>query len=429
MMFAGKKFLILGAGLSGLSAAKAIEQEQGVAEIITDTKRALINSNYLKNFSACIISPGINPDNQWVSMCQNLGIEIIGELELGYMLYAGKIIAITGTNGKTTTTTLTSKILNSSGYKCEPLGNIGTPFSAKAKEYGLEDYIALEVSSFQLEAIKNFAPHIACILNIAPDHLDRHKTIDKYIEAKLRISQNQTENDYIIFNDDEDEPKCRYKGRAIKKYVSLNHKTDGAYCLDGELYIGEERLISAKDLKLIGRHNIYNSLFAALSCYLAGVDLSVIRQTLIKFKGVPHRLEKIKTLQNVTFINDSKATNPASSITAIKSMNSPTVLILGGSEKGLDYSELFENMTNKIRSVVIYGAASRKIAMAADKADMPYIIKEKFEDAVFEAFSQARQIGKKSTVLLSPACASFDQFSNFEHRGKVFADIVKSLKQ
>ncbi|HEY8423138.1 MAG TPA: Mur ligase family protein, partial [Clostridia bacterium] len=271
MDYKNKRVLILGGGASGLSVYKMLKIFGAEAYLIHDTRKANLSYDFIKTFDECVISPGISIYDHNVVLCLQNNIPVISELEFGYRLNQSKLIAITGTNGKTTAISLISFILSNAGIKNEPLGNIGTPFSSKALEYGKDDILPLEVSSFQLEAIKNFRPFVAGILNITSDHLDRHKTIQNYIQVKTRIYQNQTINDYFIANYDQPELLKYFNPPSQKLYISQRAKVNGAWCLDGKIYIDGKYVIDKTDLKIIGDHNVYNALMAGLSVYLAGV--------------------------------------------------------------------------------------------------------------------------------------------------------------
>ncbi|HEY8444177.1 MAG TPA: UDP-N-acetylmuramoyl-L-alanine--D-glutamate ligase [Clostridia bacterium] len=432
MDYKNKRILILGGGASGKSVLNVLNSLGGDAVLVNDTRKTNLTFDFIKTFDECVISPGISVYDHNVVMCFQCGVPVLSELEFGFRLNQSKLIAITGTNGKTTTVSLISFILNEAGIKNEPLGNIGTPFSSKALEYSVDDILPLEVSSFQLEAIHNFKPHIAGILNITSDHLDRHITMENYIQCKTRIYQNQTIDDFFIANYDQPELLKYYHPLSQKYYISQKSKVNGAWCLDSKIYIDGKFVIDKNDLKIIGEHNVYNALMAGLCAYLAGVDVETIGRALSKFNGVKHRLQSVGQQNGIKFINDSKATNPDSAIVAVKSMTEPTVLMLGGSDKGISFLEFFKEIKEKydqiIKYVVICGATKQK--MLEDIKAVGLIDKAVAADDFKEAFYKSVEIAQKikpCVVLLSPACASFDEFINFEARGDRFIELVKSL--
>jgi UDP-N-acetylmuramoylalanine--D-glutamate ligase len=430
--YKNKRVLILGGGASGLSVLNVLKSLGSDAVLVNDTRRANLSYDFIKTFDECVISPGISIYDHNVVMCFQCGVPVISELEFGYRLNQSRLIAITGTNGKTTTISLISFILNEAGIKNEPLGNIGTPFSSKATGYTKDDILPVEVSSFQLEAIHSFKPFIAGILNITSDHLDRHITAQNYIQCKTRIFQNQTIDDYFIANYDQPELLKYYHPPSKKYYISQRTKVNGAWCLGGKIYIDGNFVIDKTDLKIIGDHNVQNALMAGLCAYFAGVDIDIIRRALAKFGGVKHRLQYVGQLKEINFFNDSKATNPDSSIVAIKSMTAPTVLILGGSDKGISFLDFFKKIKDEyghiVKYMVIYGATKRKMIEDIKKVGLSdkAIIADDFKDAFYKSFQAAQKI-KPCNILLSPACASFDEFINFEARGERFIELAKTL--
>lgn len=432
MDYKDKRVLILGGGASGASVLNVLKTIGCNAVLINDTRKANLTYNFIKSFDECILSPGISVYDLNVVMCYQCNVPVISELEFGYRLNQSKLIAITGTNGKTTTVSLISFILNEAGFKNEPLGNIGTPFSSKALDYSKDDILPIEVSSFQLETIQSFKPYIAGILNITSDHLDRHITMENYIQCKTRIFENQTINDYFIANYDQPELLKYYNPPSKKLFISQREKVNGAWCLDGKIYIDGKYVIDKTDLKIIGDHNVQNALMAGLSAYLVDVDIDIIKRALAKFGGVKHRLQFVGQLNGIIFINDSKATNPDSSIVAIKSMTAPTVLILGGSDKGISFLDFFKKIKDGynhiINYIVVCGATKQKMVEDIKTVGLldKTITADDFKDAFYKSVEAAQKI-KPCNILLSPACASFDEFINFEARGERFIELVKSL--
>lgn len=446
-MYAKKqRFLIIGISKSGFQATKyllSVGADCGFYEEIENSKtitakKELIElgakeitanevENAIKVYDALIISPGVPINHPVAVKARALNKRIIGELELGYELFSPVFIAITGTNGKTTTATLLQAILKASDINSELVGNIGVPLTSKVKDADKNTVFVTEVSSFQLESVSAFKPHIACILNITPDHLERHYNMENYIFLKKRIFANQRQTEYAILNFDDETVKSFYTEiKANIVWVSTKEKVDGAYTIDGGFYFKNERVAEERDCSLSGEHNKYNILFAISSAKLMGVNNEVIAKALKEFKGVPFRMETVAEIDGVKFINDSKSTNTASAITAIKSSMRPTVLILGGSEKGEKYDELFETIKNStVKHVVLTGAARRNMLTAADEKGFTNLtVCEDFDIAVKIA---AMMADSGEEVLLSPACASFDKFSGYEERGKRFNDLVGEL--
>jgi UDP-N-acetylmuramoylalanine--D-glutamate ligase len=359
-----------------------------------------------------------------------MNIRIIGELELGSLLINSPIVAVTGTNGKTTTVSMLDKVLSLAKIDRELVGNIGVPITSKIDK--LNDYktIAItEVSSFQLETTKNFTPHVACILNITPDHLERHFTMENYIYLKSKIFQNQRESEYAVINIDDKIVRSLGENLKAKVYTfSLKDKTANAYLDDGALFFNSEKIIDIKDIFLQGEHNYYNALATIVISKILGVSSEFIRQGLIEFKGARHRIEFVKKINEKSFFNDSKGTNTASTITAIKMMKNPTVLILGGKEKGENYDELFEFVKKgAISYVVLTGESSKNMLNSAIKCGLEKIcVEPNFEKAIYLAEFLC---DKNGCVLFSPACASFDKFSSYAERGEAFIKAVDSIEK
>lgn len=425
--------LVLGAGISGKSANKLLKKLGYVTYILDDNKILFHNfkDKLIASLSMVVVSPGVEQSHETLALAREHGIEIIGELELGSRFISCPIIAITGTNGKTTTTTLTGELLSPVG-RVFVGGNIGVPVTSFALSTSKEDVCVLEVSSFQLETIKSFKPHIALLLNLSVDHLSRHKTYENYINAKLRIFENQTESDFAVFNYDDKTIMGLDLSfiKAQKFYFSTKVKCKGCYVQKGMIYFNDgenvKQLFSASEITLRGEHNLANALASILACILAGMDKN-IREKIHKFKGISHRLEYIAEINGVTFINDSKSTNISSCKVAISSMSEPTTLILGGSDKGFSFDELFEDLPAIVKNIVVVGQTKSKIIESSRKYAISNVYEaESFKDAVMIARNLA---SAGETVLLSPACASFDMFDNYEQRGEVFAKIVREIEK
>ncbi|MBE7080935.1 MAG: UDP-N-acetylmuramoyl-L-alanine--D-glutamate ligase [Clostridiales bacterium] len=446
MYIKNQKFLVLGVSKSGFAVAnyilsnggKCFLYEQLSSEKIDSAISKLIDlgavrvnkdniDNILPNIDVVVVSPGVPINHHVAVKSKSLGKRIIGELEFGYLQFLPTIVGITGTNGKTTTATLIDAILIESGAKSMLVGNVGVPLTNKVCDADSDSICVTEVSSFQLETTSSFCPHISCILNIAPDHLERHYTMENYIFLKKRIFKNQKESEYTILNyDDETVRNFSSEVKAKIKYVSLKGKIEGAYRLENKLYYNDEFIISEESLSLKGEHNVYNTLFAICVCKLLGIDNQSIINALINFKGVKHRMELIANIGGVDYYNDSKATNTASTITAVENMKKPTILILGGSDKGENYKELFDIIkSSSVRHVIIMGATRLKMFESAVNVGYTNI-------TLTYDFTTAVKIAKLiatdgECVLLSPACASFDSFSSFEERGDRFRELVQEV--
>ncbi len=445
-----QKFLILGVSKSGAQAAKYLLgngaaacyfYEEKSSEKIAAVKAELFSLGgieaakenidaVLNNIDVVIISPGV-PINHPVSVkAKSLGKRIIGELEFGYLQFIPTFIAVTGTNGKTTTVSLITAILNEAGLNGEAVGNIGVPLTAKVngEKYDETPTFVAEVSSFQLESVSAFCPHVSCVLNIAPDHLERHYSMENYIFLKKRIFANQKESEFCALNYDDETVKSFYpdvKAKVI--WVSCAEEVDGAYLKDGALCYKGEPVMRASEIPIDGEHNIYNALFAVAVGRIMGISAEVIARAIREFKGVPFRNQLVAEKNGVKFVNDSKSTNTASAITAIAAAKVPTVLILGGSEKGEDYGKLFERIKNSaVKHTVLTGSSRRNMLAAADSAGyFDVTVCSDFDFAVRVAAMMAKP---NEEVLLSPACASFDVFSGFEERGERFNKIIGELK-
>lgn len=434
-----QKFLVLGVSKSGHAVASYLIKNKAKCYIYEELKikgaieavkeltqkgAILVSDNdideVLKTIDVLIISPGVPINHKIALKSKELKIRIIGEFEFGFLTFNPRCIAVTGTNGKTTTVSMIKHVLNNANMLSALVGNVGIPVTSKLEEINKDTVCVCEVSSFQLETTSVFCPHVACVLNITPDHLDRHYTFENYVYLKNRLLSSQKESEYAVLNYDDLIVKNMAetaKGRVI--YVSVKEKIDGAYQKDNALYFFDEKIISVDELSLSGLHNVYNALFTIASCKILGVQTEVLKNALKTFKGVPHRIELVDEINGVTYYNDSKSTNTNSTITAIKSMKKPTVLILGGAEKGEEYSELFKEIKkSKVIHTVITGASRLKMLRCAlDNEITDITLVPNFLLAV----KSAKAIAKNGeNVLFSPACSSFDEFSNFEERGNAF---------
>jgi len=377
-----------------------------------------------------VVSPGVPSDSEVILKAKEKGITVISELEFASRFCNGTIIAITGTNGKTTTTTLTGYLFNHCGLKTYLAGNIGYAFSGIAPEVKNDEFVALETSSFQLDHIAGFKPKIAAILNITPDHLNRYDNkYENYINAKYKIFENQDENDYLILNaDSEYTAKIDLEIKAKIIYFSLSKEFDNGVFRKGDEIIykenGEVKFTCAvTDLNLRGEHNMANCMAVIAFAKLCGAENSKIIEALRSFQGVEHRLEFVREIEGVKYINDSKATNVDSVWYALRSFNEPLFLILGGLDKGNDYNQIKDLVLDKVEKVYAIGKSAEKV-FNFFHSDIKVEIKNSLEECVISANLEARA---GDVVLLSPACASFDMFNSYEHRGQVFKEAVNKL--
>ena len=443
-----KRIVVLGAGESGAGAAvlakvKGFDVFVSDLSAIKDKYKQMLDSrgiaweeghhteSLILNADEVIKSPGIPNDAPMVLRVKEKGIPVISEIEFAGRYTHAKMICITGSNGKTTTTSLIYHIFRSAGLNVGLAGNIGQSLALQVAEKAY-DYYIIELSSFQLDNMYNFRANIAVLMNITPDHLDRYDhNMQNYIDAKFRIIQNQTQDDAFIFwNDD---PIIR---RELKKYgiqaklcpfSELKEQGVIAYTEDNKLYFTEPIAFNMEEeeLALTGTHNLYNSMAAGISANLAGIRKETIREALSDFKGVPHRLEKAGTVDGVEYINDSKATNVNSCWYALQSMTTPTVLILGGKDKGNDYNEIKDLVAQKCRALVYMGLHNEKLHDFFDPMGLPVADVRSMADAIDAARSMAQP---GDTVLLSPCCASFDLFKSYEDRGDQFKACVRALR-
>ena len=436
-----KKIVVLGAGESGIGAAllaKKNKYDVFVSDIGKITEKSVLSNNGIRweegthtkqeilSASEVIKSPGISDSVNIIKELKLNGIPIISEVEFAFRYTNSKIIAITGSNGKTTTTLLLGHILKKAGYDVLVAGNIGTGFSRSIVDRDY-DFIILELSSFQLDGIKKFKADVSILLNITPDHLDRYENdFEKYIQSKLRITKNQKSEDVLIYNYDDENIKNRIETKAKKIPFSL-YKTfdEGAFYKDEKININiNKNKMTIQELALQGKHNVYNSMAAAVASRVLEVKDFITRQSLLDFQNIEHRLEHVINVHGIQFINDSKATNINSVWYALESMHKNTVWIVGGVDKGNDYSELLDLVKERVKAIVCIGQNTKNIHKVFEGHVDEIVDAKTMNEAV--AFSY--QLAKKGdAVLLSPACASFDMFSNFEERGLEFKKSVRSL--
>ena len=444
-----RRVSVLGMARSGLAIANLLSQKgaevflselksrDGLRDEISQLKQLNIDfetgahtDKVFENRDFIVISPGIPPDIPILKKAESMGIPVFSEIEVAFWLCKSEIVAITGSNGKTTTSYLMGEILGQSNRDYEVAGNVGIPFSSVVDKISEEGVIVLEVSSFQLEKIEEFRPKVATILNITPDHLDRYLDMKSYQQAKLRLFENQTDRDYMVINaDDQISALFSNLGLARKTYFSTKkHVEDGVWVKNQALVLTndnvEREIIPIQNIGIKGPHNLSN---AAAACAIAsslGVEISSIARGLAQFKGVEHRLEYVDTIRQIKFINDSKATNVDSVWYALQSVSEPIMLIAGGKDKGGDFTPLRELVKSKVKLLILIGQAKQKMKDAlGDLVDT--IAAETLEQAVNIAFQKAHP---GDCVLLSPACASFDMFNDFEDRGRKFKTAVRNLK-
>jgi len=444
----GKRVLVVGLGKSGIASALFLA-DRGARVAVSDTKSEeelpreipllldrgiVVEAGYhgertFKEQELIVISPGVPADVPQLLQARQAGIPVIGEVELAARYLKGKIVAITGSNGKTTTTTLAGEIIAASGRQTLVGGNIGTPAISFVESATDETWIVLEVSSFQLETIETFHPKIAVVLNVTPDHLDRHHTFANYAAAKARIFENQASNDFAVLN--ADDATCiamADKTKAGVYWFSRQREVDHGAFVSGDSIIWrgaakEQAVMPIAEISLKGTHNVENVLAAVCSGMLAGVDPAHIRRIVANFKAVEHRLEYVATIRGVQYYNDSKATNVDATIKALESFPSGIHLILGGKDKGSDYSVLNSLLENRVKRVYTIGSAAAKIESQVRGSE---VVGAGTIDNALRRASESATPG--DIVLLAPACASFDQFVSYEHRGRVFKDLVKQME-
>lgn len=448
---AGKSVLVVGLGKSGKAAARALNNAGATVSVQDSSTADKLDTQflqYMKNenmeaflgkepedvgsYDMLVLSPGVPTDLGFIKEAGQKGVEIIGEIELAYMLSEGNFIAITGTNGKTTTTSLVGNILEAFGRKTAVVGNIGNPVVSEADDAGPDTWLVTEVSSFQLETIDKFRPHVAAILNLTPDHLNRHKTMEAYTAAKARITENQTEEDYFIYNgDDELVSGIAENTRAVKIPFYKNIEPEmGAYVDDTSIIVKNEKgekvfICHTDDLMVIGEHNIENVLAASAIAYFSGVDANTISLAVRSFAGVEHRIELCGRVDGVEYYNDSKGTNTDAAIIALKALEDGIVLIAGGDGKNQNFDELASMFAGRVKALILLGRDANIIEDAARRHGFTNIYNCKdMPDCVRKA-AELSEEGDK--VLLSPACASWDMYDNFEQRGRHFKNCVKEL--
>lgn len=446
-----EKVLVLGAGISGINAGKLLTEvgrpvilydgnkEKNEAELReqlgnpSDLTIVLgeLTDEVLAQAGLCVISPGIPTDADFVMQVRTAGIPVWSEIELAYHYAKGRLIAITGTNGKTTTTALTGKICADYAESVFVVGNIGNAYTKEALKTKEESITVAEVSSFQLENIVNFHPQVSAVLNITPDHLNRHKTMECYTNVKLSVAKNQSPEDVVVLNYEDDRLRAAAPEMMprVLFFSSARELPEGAYLKGEEIFLALDgtvtRVCSIQDLNLLGRHNYENVMAAVLMAVSIGIPMDSIRHSLSEFRAVEHRIEFVEEKNGVAYYNDSKGTNVDAAIQAIRAMIRPTVLLGGGYDKGAEFDEWIQAFDGKVKQLILMGATARQIADTAAKYGVENIV---FVDSMEEAVQTAAKTAEPGdAVLLSPACASWGMFPNYEVRGRVFKELVHAL--
>lgn len=451
MELKGKKVLVYGTGKSGIGAAELLCRVQALPVLFDENEKLTedevkgrlpagisaqvilgkLGEEEMAQFDLCILSPGVPTDLPLVNEIRRKGIKIWGEVELAYQNSRGDVLAITGTNGKTTTTSLLGEIMKYDRPNVFVVGNIGNPYTQAALETDEDTVTVAEISSFQLETIEKFHPKVSAVLNITPDHLNRHHTMEEYIRVKECIAVNQTEEDTCVLN--YEDAVLREFGKKVKAKVlffsSLRTLDKGLYLEDGFIKYNNgsetETVCAVSELNILGRHN-YENVMAAVGMALAyKVPMEKIREAVKQFKAVEHRIEFVEEKNGVVYYNDSKGTNPDAAIKGIQAMDRPTFLIGGGYDKGSSYEEWIQAFDGKVKKLVLIGATKEKIAQTAEKCGFHDIV---FADTLEEAVCYCAGNAKPGeAVLLSPACASWDMFPSYEVRGQMFKEYVRKL--
>lgn len=444
----GKNILVVGLAASGVAAANFLIR-RGARVTVTDIKdesalrdrieqvcgpvRLALGGHRDQDFLSAdtiILSPGVPASLPQLAVASQSGIPVYAEVELAYRFLKGTVVGVTGSNGKTTTTALIGELFKQSGKTCLVAGNIGPPMIDCVDASSPGTTFVVELSSFQLETIESFRCHIAAVLNVTPDHLDRYTDFHGYLQAKERIFLNQTEEDFAVLNADNSCSRGMVNGRRARPALFSRRDIlkEGVFVQEGAVRIRwegrEQRVCDVSEIRLKGNHNLENVLAAAAVAYLSGLDLEVMREVFRTFAGVEHRLEFVRRLGGVDYYNDSKATNVDSACQALCAFDQPLIVIMGGKDKGGDFTALQEVVKKRVKLLVLLGAAGDKIWAALGHV-VPTVRAGDMNEAVELACSHAET---GDAVLLSPACASFDMFENFEHRGRVFKQAVAELE-
>ncbi|MDY0255665.1 UDP-N-acetylmuramoyl-L-alanine--D-glutamate ligase [Gudongella oleilytica] len=448
----GMKILIMGLGVTGESAARTLNGKTAGLFVFEDKPWVAISKELsdkdlqfleirtgnplkiLDQIDLIIKSPGINPRHELLVEANKKSIPVYSDIELAYRMYPDRtIIAVTGTNGKTTTTILAGEVFSDAGFRVNIAGNVGVGILQAMENSEEGDVFIVEASSFQLENTEDFKPKAAVITNITPDHLDWHGSLDKYVKAKYKIFANQNSEDYLVLN--YEDPILRsFEGNIVPKPVWFSSKRildSGIFIEDGwikaRMWDAEKNIMPLSDVGIPGIHNVENIMAAVGLSLCLGVDASTIRKAVKDFKGVPHRIELVGTIDGVRYYNDSKGTNPDSSIKALNALDAPVILIAGGYDKGSDFEELLKVFSLKGKALILMGATSEKIGTAAHSIGIDHI---EYAEDMKAAVYMAHQLSEEGdNVLLSPACASWDMYKNYEERGDHFRELVRELME
>ena len=439
-----QKVLVVGLGKSGMAAYELLKN-MGAKVSLFDGKKDLDVSGYdapvflgkmtkeeLAGFACAVFSPGVPLDIDLASELRELNIPIIGEIELAFLCEKGVVAGITGTNGKTTTTTLVGEIMKAYKEKVFVVGNIGNPYTKEVEKSAADSVTVAEISSFQLETIDTFHPVVSAVLNITPDHLNRHKTMEEYIRVKLSITKNQTKEDLCVLNYEDEVLRDSAKEMPceVTFFSSKQKIANGLYQNDNKDIVDAktgEVLMNMSECNLPGDHNCENIMAAILITRKLGVPMDTILSVVKKFQAVEHRVEFVKTVRGVDYYNDSKGTNPDAAIKGIQSMSKPTVLIGGGYDKQSEYDEWIESFGGKVKLLVLIGQTREKVAACARAHGFENsVLCDTFEEAIDTCY---RNAVSGDAVLLSPACASWGMFKNYEERGRIFKEYVRALKE
>lgn len=449
----GKRVLVFGTGISGIAAAKLLTDQKATV-ILYDENSDLNRNRVLESFEddemvalftgrledsliekldLVVLSPGVPTDLALVERFRSAGLPIWGEIELAFRFGQGDVLAITGTNGKTTTTALLGEIMKKHTESVFVVGNIGIPYTSVAGETTESSVTVAEISSFQLETIDRFCPRVSAILNITPDHLNRHHTMENYIAAKVSITKNQTQDEVCVLNYEDEtlRKEAAHIPARILYFSSLHRLEEGFYLEDGRIIYAhdglKEEVLPTDELNILGRHNHENAMAASAMAVSYGVPLKTIRAALRSFQAVEHRIEYVTEKRGVRFYNDSKGTNPDAAIKGIQAMDRPTLLIGGGYDKQSEYTEWINSFDGKVKKLVLIGQTREKIAAEADRLGFhDYVFADSLQEAVDICYENAVN---GDAVLLSPACASWGMFPNYEVRGRMFKEMVHALKE
>lgn len=453
MKLKGKKVLVVGCGKSGIGSARLLEQA-GACPVLYDGNEKLdvqalkektgfgdrlevilgeVPGEVAGELSLVVVSPGVPVDTPFIDSFRKNGIPVWGEVELAWYFGQGSVLAVTGTNGKTTTTTLVGEIMKAHFDSVFVVGNIGTPYTEEALKMNEKSVTVAEISSFQLETAVSFHPRVSAILNITPDHLNRHHTMKNYVAVKESVTKNQTKEDFCVLNYEDGWTRA-FGGRCPAQVIwfSSKRKLEQGYYLDGEMICrnmgnGREALLNVHDMNLIGVHNYENVMAAIAMSSAFGVPMPTILSVVRSFQAVEHRIEYVATKRGVVYYNDSKGTNPDAAIQAIRAMRWPTILIGGGYDKGSTYDEWIEAFDGKVKLFVLIGQTRELIAACAKKHGMENItFADSFEEAMDLCVENA---APGDAVLLSPACASWGMFPNYEVRGQMFKEYVNRIEE